>query len=82
MSLLPARIKKIQLKMKALDCSQNFYHYKSKGIFPDSQGQLAPQSMVGSGLILNIFCDLIIVLLTCENEEDSIKNEGARVATR
>ena len=53
MSLIPARIKKIQLKMKALECSQDFSHYKSMGIFPDAQGQLTLQSMVGSGQISN-----------------------------
>ena len=26
--------------------------------------------------------DIIVVLLTCKNEEDPIKNEGARVLTR
>ena len=30
--------------MKELKCSQDFSHYKSKGIFPDAQGQLSPQS--------------------------------------
>ena len=53
MSSLPARMKKIQLKMKVLECSQDFSHYKSSGIFPDAQGKLTPQSMVGSGQILN-----------------------------
>ena len=52
MSSLPARMKKIQFKMKALDCSQDFFHNKSMGIFPDAQGQLTLQSMVGSGRIL------------------------------
>ena len=49
MSLLPPRMKKIQLKMKALECSQGFSHYKSMGIFPVAQGQLTLQSMVGCG---------------------------------
>ena len=53
MSLIPARMKKIQLKMKALECSQDFSHYKSMGIFPDAQGQLTLQSMVGSGQVSN-----------------------------
>ena len=53
MSSIPARMKKIQLKMKALECSQDFSHYKSMGIFPDAKGQLTPQSMVGSGQISN-----------------------------
>ena len=63
MSLLPARIKKIQLKMKALECSQDFSHYKSMGIFPDAQGQLNPQSMVGSGLISNSSATVWLSLL-------------------
>ena len=53
MSSIPARMKKIQLEMKALECSQDFSHYKSMGIFPEAQGQLTLQSMVGSGQILN-----------------------------
>ena len=53
MSSIPARMKKIQLKMKAQECSQDFSHYKSMGIFPDAQGQLTPQSLVRSGHISN-----------------------------
>ena len=53
MSSLPARMRMIDLKMKALECSQNFSHYKSMGIFPDAQGQLTPQSFVRSGRISN-----------------------------
>ena len=45
MSSIPARMKKIQLKMKALDCLQDFSHYKSMGIFSDAQGQLTRQSL-------------------------------------
>ena len=48
MSSLPARIKKIQSKMKVLECSQESFHYKSMGIFPDAQGQLTPQPLVQS----------------------------------
>ena len=129
-------MKKIQLKMKALECSQDFSHYKSMGIFPDAQGQLTPQSLVRSGRISNSFEMLWMsslpasmkkirsrrlrrlsghniiqqlfrraradnsgvgvgiwpkfkliqafmhVLVTCKNEDDQIKNEGARVFTR
>ena len=53
MSLLPVRIGMIELKMKELECSQDFSHYKSMGIFPDAQGQLTPQSLARSGRILN-----------------------------
>ena len=53
MSSLPARVRMINSKMKELECSQDFSHYKSMGIFPDAQGQLTPQSLVRSGQILN-----------------------------
>ena len=53
MSSLPARMRMIDSKMKELECSQDFSHYKSMGIFPDAQGQLTPQSLVRSGRISN-----------------------------
>ena len=55
MSLLPARMRLIKSKMKELECSQDFSHYKSMGIFPDAQVQLTPQSLVRSGPISNSF---------------------------
>ena len=63
MSSIPARIKQIQLKMKMLECSQDFSHYKSMEIFPDAQGQLTLQSMVGSGQISNSSKTLLLSLL-------------------
>ena len=53
MSSLPARMRMIESKMKELECSQDYSHYKSIGIFPDAQGQLTPQSLVRSGRISN-----------------------------
>ena len=55
MSSLPARMRMIDSKMKELECSQDFSHYKSMGIFPDAHGQLTPQSLVRSGQISNSF---------------------------
>ena len=49
MSSLPARIRMIESKLKELEYSQDFSHYKSMGIFSDAQGQLTPQSLVESG---------------------------------
>ena len=49
MSWLPARMKMIESKMKELECSQDFSHYNSMGIFPDGQRQLTRQSLVESG---------------------------------
>ena len=50
---LPARMRLIKSKMKELECSQDFSHYKSMGIFPDAQGHLTRQSLVQSGRISN-----------------------------
>ena len=55
MSSLPARMRVTESKMKELECSQEYYHYKSMGIFPDAQGQLTQQSLVRSGQISNSF---------------------------
>ena len=38
MSSLPARMRMIESKMKELECSQDFSHYKSMGIFPVVKG--------------------------------------------
>ena len=46
LTLLPARMKKIHWKMKVLEWSQRFSHYKSMGIFPNAQGQLTRKSFV------------------------------------
>ena len=53
MSLLPARMRMNESKMKELECSQDFSHYKLMGIFPDPQEQLTPQFLVQSGRISN-----------------------------
>ena len=55
MSSLPARMRMIDKKMKELECSQDFSHYKSMGIFPDAQGQLTLQSLFRSSRISNSF---------------------------
>ena len=74
-SLSPARMKKVQSKLKALERPQHFSHYKSSmGIFSVAQGQLTPRSVVRSG------SNLMVVIVTCKNE-DQILNEGTRVAT-
>ena len=62
MSSIPARMMQIQLKMKTLEFSQDFSHYKSMGILPAAQGQLILQSMVGSGKISNESKTLLLSL--------------------
>ena len=47
------------------------------GGFPDAQGQLTPQSLVGSCPILKPIQDFMAVLVTCKNEEASVKIKGA-----
>ena len=63
MSSVPARMRMIDSKIKELECSQDFSHYKSIGIFPDPQGQLTLQSLVRSGRISNLFEMLLMSLL-------------------
>ena len=97
--------------MKALECLQDFPHYKSMGIFSNAQGQLTLQSLVKSDPNSNsseiiwlsflparmkktrsivsggippkfeVIQAFMVVLVTCKNEENPIKNEGARVLT-
>ena len=51
--LLPARMRKIHLKMKVLEWSQQISHCRYMQIFYDAQGKLTPQSEVGSTLNSN-----------------------------
>ena len=81
MPFLPARMRMIDSKMKELEWSQDFSHYKSMGIFQIAQGQLTPQSLVRFLPNFELVRDLMNVLVTCKYEEDPIKNEGARVDT-
>ena len=77
MSSLPARMRLIKSKMKELECSQDFSHYKSIGIFRRSR-LCSPWSNLAEFQLVR---DVIDVLITCKYEEDPIKNEGARVLT-
>ena len=74
-------MKKIQRKMKELECSQHFSHYKSMGDF--SRRSRAANSAVLGQIWPNfkLIRHFIVVILTRKNEEDPIKNEGARVFT-
>ena len=79
----------IDSKMKELEWSQDFCHYKSMEIFQIAQGQLAAQSLVRSGRISNSSEILWMFSLPASMKkigskmkaEDPIKNEGARVDT-
>ena len=66
----------------ALAGPQHFSHYKYMGIFQDAQGQLTPQSEVEHGRKFKLIRDVMVVLVIPKYEEDPIKNEVARVATR
>ena len=78
MSLLPARMRMIQSKMKELECSQDFSHYKSMGIFPEAQGQLTPQSLVRSGRISNSSEMLWMFLLPASMKKIQSKTRTVR----
>ena len=75
MSSLPASMKKIRSKREALECS---HHYTS--FFRRTR---ADNSGVGGGIWpkFEIIQASMHVLVTCKNEDDRFKNEGARVVT-
>ena len=80
MSSLPARMRMIDSKMKELECSQDFSHYK--------YGDFSRRSRAAMSAVLGpiwpkfeLVRDVMDVLVTCKYEEDSIKNEGARMDT-
>ena len=80
MSALPARMRMIDSKMKELECSQDFSHYKFMGIFPDAQGQLTPQSLVRSSRIWN--SSEILWMFSLPASMKKIRSKiGARVFT-
>ena len=81
MSSLPARMRMIESKMKELECSQDYSHYKSMGIF-FRRSRAANSAVLGPiWPKFELVRDVIDVLVTCKYEEDPIKNEGARVFT-
>ena len=80
MSSLPAKMGLIESKMKELECSQDFSHYKSED-FP-RRSRAANSAVLGLiWLNIELVRDIMDVLVTCKYEEDPIKNEGARVLT-
>ena len=81
MSFLPARMMMIESKLKALEFSQDFSHYKSIWIF--SRRSRAANSAVLGPIWpkFELVRDVIDFLVTCKYEEEMIKNEGARVFT-
>ena len=45
--------------------------------FSDAQGQLTPQSIIGFWPNFEFIRTLMLFRITCKNQEDPIKNEGA-----
>ena len=80
LSSLPAKMKKIRSKIKALKCSQ---HYTSILFFRRAR---ADSSGVGSNMWpkFELIQAFMHDLVTCKNEDDRIKNKGAikKVFTR
>ena len=75
MSLLPARMKRIQLKMKALEWSQHYLltFHTLKGSNSEVSDGILPK--------FELFQAFMVDLVTCKNEEDPLENEGTRVVT-
>ena len=73
--LLPTKMKKIRSKMKALECSHVIHQF-----FRRSR---ADNSRVSGGICpkFKLIQAFMHVLVNCKYEDDSIKNERARVVT-
>ena len=63
-------------KIKSLEWSQHFSHYKSMGIFPGIQGELTPHLEVWSCRISNPFKILWLSSLPARMSKIQSKNEG------
>ena len=72
MSSLPASMKKIRSKMKALEWTQNFPHFNSM-VAMETIGRIWPN--------FELFQALIHVLITCKYDKNLIKNSGENVMT-
>ena len=72
MSSLPASMKKIRSKMKALEWTQHFPHYNSM-VAMETSGRIWPN--------FELIQALIHVLITCKYEKNPIKNSGENVMT-
>ena len=59
-----------------------FSHFKSMGIFSDTQGQLTPQSVVRSGQNFEILRVLMNIVIICKYEKDWMKNSREKVVTQ
>ena len=67
--------------MKAIERPQHFFNYKLMGFFPDAQGKLTPQSVVGSGRISDS-SRVYDCFRYLQEWGDSIENAGACVTNR
>ena len=76
------RIEEDQIKNEGARVVTTFLpSYKSMGIFPYAQGQLT--TVQGwAWPKFQLIQAFMVVLITCKNEEDQIKNGGARVLAR
>ena len=79
LSLLSARMK-IHPKMKVLEWSQHFSHYKSMGIFPEAQGQLTHKCLSPMLLNLEPIRDFMVVRVTCKNNKEQINKSTTSTA--
>ena len=70
---LSAIMKKIHSKLKALEWSQHFYHYKFMGIFPNAQGHVTHKSLAGSCRLSNPYEILCVSLLTARMKKIRLK---------
>ena len=76
--LISCKNEEDSIKMKAPEWPQHISSCKSVGIFPDTQGQLTRQSIIGSGRNSNYVETLWLSSLSARMEKIRFKNEGDR----
>ena len=71
--VVTSKYDEIHPKLKALQWSQDFSHYKSMGIFPGTQGELTPQLELWSCRISNQSKILWLTLLPARMRKIQLK---------
>ena len=75
--LLTCKNEEDPIKNRGARVFTTFYIY-----FSDTQGQITLELVAVSGRKFELIQAFMHVLVTCKNEDDRFKNEGARVFTR
>ena len=79
--LLTLKCHRDRIKNKLRKRGDTIFPLISLWRFPDAQGLLTPPTVIGSVKNFELIQYFMVVRVTCKNEKDPFKIEGARVAT-